>query len=116
MGGGPRREVHEHLVGGRALTRRHAALEFAKVLVLSTGHLGAAIATGDDPLMNTVASMTGEHGWLVYVGAHLPVVTDEPAAVQVLRDVLHFAKQRGCAYVLFDTDGPTLSQFPTYEW
>lgn len=98
------------------MTRRPAHLEIARVLVLSTGHLGAAIATGDDPSMNTVASLVGEHGWLVSTGTHLPVVTDEPAAAQVLRDVLHFAKKRGCAYVLFDSDGPTLSQFPTYDW
>lgn len=98
------------------MTRRRASPEIAKVLVLSTGHLGVAIATGDDPLMNTVASMTGEHGWLVYVGAHVPVVANEPAAVQVLRDLLHFARHRGCTYVLFDSDGPTLPQFPQYDW
>ena len=98
------------------MTRRRASVEIAQVIVLSTTHVGESIATGDHPLMNTVASMTGEHGWLVFTGAHLPVVTNEPAAVQVLRDLLHFAKQRGCTYVLFDSDGPTLSQFPTYDW
>ena len=98
------------------MTTRGKHLEIAQVLVLSTAHLGAAIATGDDPMMNTVASMTGEHGWLVFVGAHLPVTTDEAAAVQVMRDILHFAKQRGCTYVLFDSDGPVLSEFPMYDW
>lgn len=98
------------------MTRRPPQLESAQVLVLSTAHRGAAIATGDDPMMNTVPSMIGEHGWLVFTGAHLPVVVDEPVAMQVLRDVLHFAKQCGCAYVLFDSDGPTLPQFPTYDW
>ena len=98
------------------MTRRRKSLEIAKVLLLSTGHLGAAITTGDDPLMNTVASLTGEHGWLAYVGAQLTVVANEPAAMQVLRDVLHYARQQGCAYVLFDSDGPTLPQFPTYDW
>lgn len=99
------------------MTRRCAHLEIAKALVLSTGHLGAAIATGDDPLMNSFASMTGEHGWLVFTGPeHMPVVANEPAAVQVLRDLLHFARHCGCTYVLFDSDGPTLPQFPTYDW
>lgn len=98
------------------MTRRHTHLEIAQVLLLSTSHLGAAISTGDDPMMNTVASMVGEHGWLVFTGGHLPVVANEPAAMQVLRDLLLFAKQHGCTYVLFDSDGPTLSQFPTYDW
>lgn len=99
------------------MTRRRTSLEIAKVLVLSTGHLGAAITTGDGPLMNTVASMTGEHGWLVSTGPeHVPVVANEPASVQVLRDLLHFARQRGCTYVLFDSDGPTLPEFPLYDW
>lgn len=99
------------------MTRRGENLELAQVLVLSTGHLGATIATGDDPLMNTVASMTGEHGWLVYTGPeHVPVVANEPGAMQVLRDILHHARQQGCTYVLFDSDGPTLPQFPTYDW
>lgn len=99
------------------MTTRRKHLEIAEVLVLSTGHLGAAIATRDDSLMNTVASMTGERGWLVFTGPdHVPVVANEPAAVQVLRDLLHFARHRGCTYVLFDSDGPTLPQFPTYDW
>ncbi len=91
--------------------------EFAKVLVVSTAHLGSAIATGEKPLMNSIASMTGDYGWLVYTGPdHLPVEDDEPAAMQVLRDLLHYARRRGCEYVMFDSDGPTLKQFPTYDW
>lgn len=99
------------------MSRKRASREYAKGLVLSKGHLGSAIATGDDPPMNAAASMTGEHGWLVHVGAdRLPAVADEPAAMQVLRDILHYAARRGCAYVLFDSDGPTLKKFPTYDW
>jgi hypothetical protein len=54
------------------VTRRRAHLEIAQVLVVSTAHLGAAIATGDDPPMDTVASMSGGHGWLLHVGAPCP--------------------------------------------
>ncbi len=90
--------------------------ETLTVLVASTGHLGAAIATGAPAPIDSLATMTGEHGWLVHVGVQLPAEFDEPAAMQVLRDVLHFAEQHGCAYVLFDADGPTLEQFPTYDW
>jgi len=46
----------------------------------------------------------------------LPVREDEPAAMQVLRDLLHFAKQHGCRYVMFDAEGMVLSGFPTYDW
>lgn len=91
--------------------------EFAKVLVVSAAHLGSAITTGDVPPMNSIASMTGDYGWLVYTGADLlPVEEGEPAAMQGLRDLLQYARKRGCQYVMFDADGPTLKQFPTYEW
>jgi hypothetical protein len=98
------------------MTRKRSAPEYAKVLVASTAHIGATLATGDDPPMNGFASMTGKHGWFIHVGAPRPMADNEPAALQVLRDLLHYARQHGCAYVLFDSDGPTLKQFPTYGW
>jgi hypothetical protein len=104
------------------MTTKSSPPEFAKVLVLSTGHLGSALATGTNPLMNSLASMTGEHGWLMWTGPdgsggdRLPAGTHEPAAMRVLRDLLRYARKRGCRYVLFDADGPTLKQFPTYDW
>lgn len=98
------------------MTRKTSQPEFAKVLVLSTAHLGEASATGDDPPVNALASLFGEHGWLVLTEVQLPVVHNEPVAMQVLRDILHYARRRGCAYVLFDSDGPTLEKFPTYDW
>ena len=104
------------------MTTKTSRPEFAKVLVLSTGHLGAAIAAGPTPLMNSLASMTGRHGWLMWTGPdvpardRLPAGTHETAAMRVLRDLLRYARKRGCRFVLFDADGPTLDQFPTYDW
>ena len=103
--------------------------EKAQVLILSTRHLGEALVMGPQPswvsegsaIIDEVAVMQGDYGWLLSVGpltadSGLPVREDEPAAMQVLRDLLHFAKQHGCRYVMFDAEGMVLSGFPTYDW
>ena len=99
-------------------------LEWAKVLVLSTAHLGESIATPDDDEpapMDHLANMSGQDGWLVYTGYDsayykAKLARGAPSAVDVFVDLMHWARKHGARYVLFDSDGPTVSGFPTYNW
>lgn len=106
--------------GGGGHTRKHA-LEIDRVLVLSTAHLPESVATGIEPRMDRVASMTGEYGWLVYVGneAFEPEyleLNDLLEAKEVLLKLCEFARKQKCDYLLFDRDGDTVGEFPTFEW
>lgn len=93
-------------------------LEIEQTLVLSTAHLRESIATGDgdEPRMDSVASYTGEYGWLVWAGMDPDDGEDGHDAMQELRNLLNFAMLNGCKYVRFDRDADTIEGFPTYEW
>ena len=81
-----------------------------RTLLVSTSHLPASIALGDDPAMDDVSSMHGENGWLVYVGASFKGEHRE------LRALLAYAADRDCHYVMFDAAAVELPNFPTFSW
>lgn len=99
---------------------RDTALERQTIIVLSTGHVPESLANagfGRLGLMDRIASMQGEHGWLVNVNAPIASVDGQPESiVQIVRDILHWAKRRGADFVLFDADGPLVDRFPVYDW
>lgn len=80
----------------------------ARVLVLSTAHIPAALANevtasaADAPIAR-IALATGEYGWLVYTGHGDDYVLGQP-------------QRRGFRYILFDADGEELPQFTLYDW
>lgn len=113
---------------GRSIHAINAAVEACsmRLLVLSTAHLPESWATPGKgqvtPPMDVVASMKGEYGWLVHTGhaddwfTRCTKLVGATPPVEVLLELLRFAKHRGFTYVLFDADGDFLPQFPTYNW
>ena len=86
-------------------------VEIAKMLVLSTGHL-----TADTCVYRCHgligAYEKGEYGWFVHVEgtASLDEIPEDLAAC------LAFAIIEGCEWIMFDRDGPTVPELPTYDW
>lgn len=89
-----------------------------KVLEISTAHVGEALAKRYDAKwgIDYLADACGEDCWLVSVSRDIHQHVDEPAALQVLRDLLKWAKDRGAMYVLFREGARVLPNFPTYDW
>lgn len=102
----------------------NAAVDAAscRMLVLSTAHIPEGLATGEAPAIARIATAVGDHGWLVAANRteHYLLSTLSGAGAESTRqavvELLHFARNRGFAYVLFDADGEELPQFPIYNW
>lgn len=108
-------------------------LEIDRVLVISTKHLPADIAVSGaskypdgEARMDSLSSMTGRYGWLVWAGQNTAEEGDRPeppvpedddlAALQVLHAVLTFARSIGCTFVRFDADADAIDALPVFEW
>lgn len=85
------------------------SLEIHKILTLSTGHLTEKAC--NDYLNDVIAYPKAEHGWFLYVPD-----TDLEDAPASLRDCMDFAEKQGCAWLMFDCDGPTVEELLYYEW
>jgi hypothetical protein len=106
-----------------------SGLEIDRVLVLSTSHIpkelgvaGSGVVPGG-ARMDDLAQMTGEYGWQIWAGNEdlVPSIGNGPddedaAALEVLQNVLTFARRRGCRYVRFDADADEIAALPTFEW
>lgn len=86
-----------------------AKYERPKMLTISTGHL--TDDTCNEFLGNYEhAYDKGEFGCFVYVD------TEARGLPASLEDCLGFAEEQGCAWVVFDCDGPILPELTFYEW
>lgn len=87
-----------------ALSTAHVRVETAQLL-----DAWAQLPAADQPL--PVAST--QYGW--FVSTRQP--SDKPGAVPPeIGTLLAFGRQHGCAYILFDCDGPEEPLLPTYPW
>lgn len=84
-----------------------------KMLVISTGHLPKEVM--DDTLAQIdnriYIGMTREEGCLL----HIPSTEIEKYSPD-LYYIMEFAQHQQCEWVLFDRDGPTYNNLPTFDW
>lgn len=95
-------------------------MEYGRYLVLSTAHLRCATAelleswarlpATDQPL--AVAST--QYGWFVSTRDQPNLSTPEMPAE--LPPLLARGRSAGCAYILFDCDGPEEPDLPRFPW
>ncbi|MER5951191.1 hypothetical protein ABT127_34655 [Streptomyces sp. NPDC001904] len=80
-------------------------------LDVSTAHPRPAVAHNLDLYLD--ASPT-PHGWWVYAPQEATEQAVREDWPDELLPVVQLARSRGCAYVLFDADGPTYSTLPVF--
>lgn len=94
-----------------------SALEFRRLIVISTGHLTEATARLLDVMpcrqWPCLGGRYGEYGWFVY--AH----DENSGADSVPEDlfaVMLWARKQGCDHVLFDCDGSIMDELAHFDW
>lgn len=86
-------------------------LEIDTMLVLSTSHLSRAtidLVEESADALTWGPSFTRNHGWIWHASQTVP-----PADLDTCLKLAHDA---GCAWVMFDADGPVVEGLGTYEW
>jgi hypothetical protein len=85
-------------------------------LDLSTAHLDEHTCRDLNGYEHVTAYPT-PYGWWMFVPdgdvADLADQGDWPAE---LPEIVTLARDRGCAYILFDADGPHSNLLPTFDW
>lgn len=91
-------------------------LEVRQFLTLSTGHVSEATAQmlETTPIKDwpVCGGHFGTYGWFMYAHDE-DCEGDIPPELMVIFD---YARANGCNYVLFDCDGDTVDQLPTFDW
>lgn len=89
-------------------------LEIAQTLVLSTGHISDETRRRlEGPIAGWPAcgGPYSEYGWFLYADKTRPMGTPDD-----LWDIMVFARQQGCQYVLLDQDGLVVEGLREYDW
>jgi hypothetical protein len=89
-------------------------MEIERMLVLSTRHLTEHTCNTILPVWTGPAWEKTEYGWFVY--ANIEDISAEPP--EDLRQCIRYAQNPGvsCDWIMFDRDGPTVDELPTYDW
>jgi hypothetical protein len=86
---------------------------FSRMLEISTGHVskeGVDILT--DPNNSDVSVYDkGDYGWIIFVESEI-----DDKLEQSLKDILQYAKDHGCQWVMLDCDGIEIDELPIYDW
>lgn len=107
-------------------------MEITKMLVLSTAHLSndtcnrylhrqhdlstPGVVAFEKLSYGSPVRDPDSYGWFVHVPdeAALPDwPTDMPLE---LRSAIHVARRESCGWIMFDRDGDTIDELPTYDW
>lgn len=102
-------------------------LEISQMLTVSTSHISAATAEklprdhhdmhNEDRDPSWGPSFARAEGWMFYVPAEKGQFdTAYEGAPKDLLDVLLYANSKGCEWLLFDSDGPTVEGLYEYDW
>lgn len=92
------------------------SLETHKMVCLSTGHITEQTCNNWLPANSSSRYYEkGEWGWFVHVPEDGYLRTDEDLPPDLAR-CIHFARQRGFDWIMFDQDGPVVDHLPTYDW
>jgi len=88
-------------------------LTLGTFLDLSNGHLSQDTFDNLTSFPAVVAYET-HYGYLLWVPPSPPPgEADWPSELGL---IVELARANGCRYVLFDIDGPTTEQLPTFDW
>lgn len=90
----------------------HKQYDIFKILVVSTAHLPRDEA---DKLTAQGLQITQDvYGYQVYA-CHTDDYEDTEFPVEI-RNLTALARDLDCKYLRFDRDGPTLPDFPVFDW
>jgi hypothetical protein len=99
---------------------RLSALSIRLILDLSTRHLTEELGEGKlARLRPEVVAYETEYGFLMWVPDDPEESAEWSEDVRVPDEVLRiqlYARERGCDYVLFDREGPTVADLPRFNW
>lgn len=106
-----------HEVAERAVTNPPYVRKF---LDLSTAHLPKEVCDRLDTYSGVRAYET-DYGWMVYApdnpAEHAAAEREARCSVpDELIPIWQFARDHGCAYVMFDQDGDLLDDLPQWDW
>lgn len=94
-----------------------SALEFRRLIVISTGHVREETArlldatpSGQWPCLG---GRYGEYGWFVYA---YDENSGADAVPEDLFAVMIWARKQGCDHVLLDCDGNIVDELPHFDW
>lgn len=87
--------------------------DIAKIMTISTAHIKSDTILRSHNSNVTIFSK-GMYGWFVYVPEY--DIRECGTCPNELLDVLDYAREEGCTWLLLDSDGPIINELPTYEW
>ncbi|QNE07800.1 hypothetical protein [Croceicoccus marinus] len=90
-------------------------LEIASMLVLSTAHMNLKTARDWMPECPWSCFEKGDYGWFMYA-CDDPGITEAAGIPLEIRSAIHVAKRLGCAWIMWDCDGPLIDELPEYDW
>lgn len=109
-----------------------SALEIARMLVLSTGHISPKtadqlprghmdmvedVSTGASDVPSWGPTFARDEGWLFYVPPDKDAFEEQfEDAPKDLKDVLAFARMNECVWCMLDCDGPVVDGLYHYNW
>lgn len=79
----------------------------------SAGYLADCCSTGRIDPTKQPAVYSTDYGWRVYSGHWSDVELEIPWEVRL---ILKLAEDHDIAWVEFDSDGPVMPNYPTWEW
>lgn len=90
-----------------------------RTLEISTAHVcpaGREVLSDPDQCAVT-AYEKGDFGWLLYVPVDEPTPTKPtPGLPRSLIDILTYARQHNCRWVMLDCDAYIVRDLPVYDW
>lgn len=87
--------------------------DIAKIMTISMAHIKSDTILRSHNSNVTIFSK-GMYGWFVYVPEY--DIRECGTCPNELLDVLDYAREEGCTWLLLDSDGPIINELPTYEW
>lgn len=87
--------------------------DIAKIMTISTAHIKSDTILRSHN-SNVIMFSKGMYGWFVYVPEYN--IREYGTYPNELLDVLDYAREEGCTWLLLDLDGPIINELPTYEW
>jgi hypothetical protein len=90
-------------------TMTEGTYEIYRTLTLSTAHITNAVTQFIEN--EDIASFNSEFGYIIYTE-----YSDDLDYPEELKRVLELAREKDCAFLRLDRDGPVIEDLPSYDW